>query len=208
MPNIDWEWLACGPSWLAVGLFLGYIAGRLHNDQRMIKEYVMERKTKPVKDERGISTHRISADIAAAVIVVITAIAAFQSNQASNDGNAAIEQIQTQNEVRARENRCISSVWFATVQALNERTTYSGAQAQANRDLQEAQAELLAFFLNRSDSTEEEARAKIQDYFGALRAFLDLANKTLGQQTKFDYPTEDEFVACLRQAQIPAQEDK
>lgn len=203
MHNIDWIWLSCGIPCLCVGFVLGYVAGRLQNDHRENKETEVARKW----NEYGIFKHRLASNVAAALVVLITAFAAFSSQVASNNANEAVAEVKHQTSIRNAETQCISTIVFATIQALNERTTYTIAQAEANVDLQRAQAELLSFFLNSAPDTPEEAgRAAVARYFAALQKFTDLAAQTANKAEQYEYPTEEEFLDCLHEARNPAQE--
>lgn len=206
MNNIDWNWLGEGLPQLGIGLLIGYAIGRLQDNHKMIKEMWMERRRK--HDERGIVKHRVLADVTLLIIIVITVWAAVQSQIAVNKVTENQEAVERQYQIRAKENACISSVLFATVQALNERTSFTVAQAEANVALQRAQAEMLGYFLDLPpDATEEERRAVTTRYFEALTDFINLSVQTQDKAEEFKFPTEEEFIACLDQAHNPAQED-
>lgn len=203
MRNIDWGWIGCGVPWLLVGFVFGYIVGRIQNGFQDNKESRMVNR-----DERGIFRYPLLADVAALLVVIITVFAAIQSQAASNDAQDAIAEVKVQTDVRNSETKCVSTVVFATIQALNERTTYTIKQAQANVALQRAQALLIDFFLTATPTTpEEEGRAAISRYFGALQTFTKLAAKTAGKTKQYEYPTEEEFLVCIHRARNPAQED-
>lgn len=205
MHNIDWEWIGCGVPWLLVGFVFGYIVGRIQNGFQDNKESHMSKRK---RDERGIFRYPLLADAAALIVVIITVFAAIQSQAASNHAQDAIAEVKVQTEVRNAETKCISTVVFATIQALNERTTYTIRQAQANVDLQRAQALLIDFFLTATPTTPEaEGRAAISRYFEALQIFTKLAAQTAGKAKQYEYPTEEEFLGCIHNARNPAQED-
>jgi hypothetical protein len=95
-----------------------------------------------------------------------------------------------------RSQDCTQQFLGATVNALNERTTYTTAQANANSDLQHAQLKFIATLANKKH-TQSDAESAFTDYFHALKHYNTLVALSAGKADRFPYPTTDDYRACL-----------
>lgn len=186
----------------ALGCVLGFILGRFDLRLRDIKDQMNEidecvhECRKRIRDERG--TMKISAIRHGALLVVVALcfVSTYLSGSAANKSNDTSQRvIQLQSEQKQNVD-CTTQVLFDAIRALNERTTYSGAQADANIALVQGQLDLL---LRSQDPnlTDAEGQELFQTYVAKVQEFIELANKTKGQQLEFPYPTVEDLTRCL-----------
>lgn len=152
-----------------------------------MKGTTMTSETKPLSKWRSNMY-----GVALACVVVLTAYAAFTSQAASN----RVLDLQSS---RDAETSCISRVLFTTIQALNQRTQFTTAQALANSDLQRKQAAFISVVL-RPEHTPQEGKAALQQYFRALQHFNRLIDKSVSQAIQNPYPEPTDFTNCLADA--------
>lgn len=129
--------------------------------------------------------------IALGLVVIITAYAAFLSQLASN-------KVQESQNQRDEENRCTSTIIFSTVKALNERTEFSTAQAEANVRLQKSQLEFITTLVN--PQVQANYKEKLEGYFKALKAFNEVVAQNAGKAESFPYPVPEQYARCLANA--------
>lgn len=184
----------------AIGSGLGFLAGYIVASLREIKEEVDEMldiekgstPDRPVtkRDERGFIRYPVLADAMLLVVLVLTVYAAFVSQAASNDVRATQE---SQDQVT----ECNKVFLTRTIDALNERTTYTQAQAQANVELQRAQTRLLAVLLEEPPPSDARSEVAFNEYFETLTNFVTVNSKYADKVETNPYPTTDEVEDCL-----------
>ena len=180
--------------YLLLGCLIGFVLGYITRALRDIKEELQEvdETVHKLKDESGITRFPVVANIALALVVMTTVYAAFLSQKASNE----VEENQLTIE---KITKCNQMYLAKTVEALNERTTYSLAQARANVDLQGAQAELLRRILVEPPPTQEVGRDALRDYFeGGVQSYIEVNERALAKYIENPYPTTEDIEACLR----------
>lgn len=96
-----------------------------------------------------------------------------------------------------RSQDCTQQFFGSTINALNERTTYTVQQANANQDLQQAQLKFITV-LAAPDHTTAQGTAAFSDYFDALRHYNTLVQLGAGKADRFPYPRVEDYRACLR----------
>ena len=197
---------------ILIGFVLGYFTHKLQNIEEKVEEVDMI-----VKKDRGeggfirfpswssIKRWFSKIDIkhvALFIVVLLSAAASFQSQIVSNkiERNSAEDQ-KTQERI-VRILTCNSSFLGKTIVALNERTTYSADQADANVKLQKEQLRLLTFALTVPPPSARDGRKAVDRYFKTLNNYVDLASKTASKQLKNAYPTSEEFTSCVNAKEI------
>lgn len=142
-------------------------------------------------------------NVALLVVVLLTAFAAFQSQRAANKSNDTSDTVSDQQtalgslQAEMKKNLdCTTGILFNAINALNERTTFSSGQADANIALVQAQFDLITKGQN-PNLTEEEQNALFQTYVDQVEQFLTVAEQVKGQQQQFPYPTVEDLTTCL-----------
>ena len=126
-------------------------------------------------------------DLMLIVVVLMVAFAAFSSQRNSNDVK------HTQSD-QLKVGYCNAEFLGKTIEALNERTTYSGSQVQANITLQKSFLEFLRILTFQPPKPQEEQE---RAYYKDLGLFVEIAEKAVDKQVKNPYPTVDQFTSCL-----------
>ena len=191
--RIQWLLLGC-----LIGLVLGYVARDIRDKISMKRSAEEERAIRMgerhKRNESGMMRGTYLANIMLLLVVLLTAVAAFQSQKASNNVERANREITAIGD-------CTRVYLDRTITALNERTTYSRAQADANVELQRLQSRFLSVLLVQPPAPIEEFNGALQNYFDALNEFVRLAGKTSQKAAENPYPTEDELDRCIEQNQ-------
>lgn len=185
-------------TWFLLGVIVGWMIGKLKEIRRgeiEIREKLEEvdrhvKKQKRQRDESGIVRYPLAADVLLFVVIVMTAWAAFATART----NAELErQSQRSDEITA----CVQQYLYKTIEALNERTTYTQDTVDSNVDLQEGLAEFIDILLFQPPKTPQERYAALQKFDRKLAAYVATANKQRGKTLAYPYPTEEELSACL-----------
>lgn len=178
--------------WLLLGCIIGFALGYIVRYLQEIKEELdeVDRVVKKNHNEDGFVRNPIVMDIALLFVVVLTVYAAFSSQQASNDVQASQDRI-------ARITFCNQQYLSKTIQALNERTTYTQDQARANVDLQRAQGRFIGILLKNPPVADREVKDALTNYFTALTTFVTVNSKADAKVDTYPYPTNDELQNCL-----------
>jgi len=132
-----------------------------------------------------------------ALVVFICVFASFQTQHVNNDLRANDAGDKRQQDQIERISECNSDFLGKTISALNERTTYSKEQAQANIDLQIGFQTFLRVLTLQPPPTTKQSTAAFVKYFEKLNAFVDLAKKSQNKVELNPYPTLDEFSDCV-----------
>lgn len=181
--------------WLIIGCVIGFILGYIVRALQGIKEELVEVET-ILKDEprkrndHGFMRYPVIADFALLVVVLMTVWAAFASQHATN-------QVHEQQKAQARITSCTNEYLAKTIEALNERTTYTLDQAQTNVKLQEAQKNYLKFLTHIPPYPEVERAAALRDYVARLSDFVEVSIKNTAKVSANPYPTPTEFSDCV-----------
>lgn len=196
-----------------IGSVVGYIVRLLQETREKIvevDEHVQDTHHAP-REESGFITFPALKNFFVLAIVAVAAWAAITTQLVNNDLKSAQGDLKSavadlkvaQADLKKAQERtehvvfCTSLILSKAIDALNERTTYSGAQADANVELQQAQAEMLGILAHEPPYPEARRDAAIQAYFDALGKFFGLAKKSQEKVEQNDYPTIEEFKACL-----------
>lgn len=185
--------------YLAIGGAIGFVLGYMVRSLRRIDARLegVEKIKKPPNDA-GFVRNPIILDIVLLLVVLMTAWAAVSSQLNSNKLADAQHTIATNQVRQDRLTSCTSTFLSETIVALNERTTYTQEQADANVQLQKAQAQFLGLlFRKQPPVTREESYAAAQKYFNALTSFIEVNAKSNNKVSSNPYPTNDEFRACI-----------
>ena len=188
--------------YILLGSLIGFVAGYVVRTLQDIRDEMRSMNTNLRRDrnEDGLLRYPVFANTLLFLVVVLTAYSAWASQHASNE----VER--TQARISAIT-QCNNDILSATVAALNERTTYTRNQSDANVDLQMAQAETLRILLREPPSPELEQEAAAQEYFAALLRFVETSNKARANAERTDYPTVDQLQKCLVEGEEGEEEE-
>jgi cytochrome bd-type quinol oxidase subunit 2 len=166
--------------WFVLGALIGFIVGYIVRGFREIRAR---------KNEDGFVTEQAILRLSLFCVIVISVTAAFLSQRATNNVTEDQKRI-------ARAAYCNQTFLGLTIMALNERTTYAKSQADANVNLQRAQATFFKVLLN-PESTEKIRQKATTTYVAALATFLIVSTKASIAQRDNPFPTETQFVDCV-----------
>lgn len=185
---------------MAIGFVLGYFTrslDRLKDEVAEIKEELDE-VDEIVKEERNLRQHNEDGfvkptgamGIALFIVIAVTVGAAFLSQRASNDAQNAQDKL-------ADVTSCNTVLLSKLTDVLNERTTYTGAQANANIELQQAQSTFFDLLLHRPPFSEHRRYLAAQHYQESQHKFLDLTKKSANKVEDNPIPSKQELERCL-----------
>lgn len=183
-------WLVLG---MAVGFVLGYIVALLRDITEGVDEIdtiVKEKRPRRVRGEGGFMRIPVLADVLYILALVIVVWGAFSAQKATNEVEA------TQNRLE-QVTSCNEDTLTRTVEALNERTQYTAAQATRNVELQRAQYQFLAILLEDPPPSDARINQSLRVYIDALGEFVVVNTKATETQQKFPYPTPEDYQSCL-----------
>jgi hypothetical protein len=182
-----------------VGFFIGWLVKRQRDTTSTLKE-IRDTVNSILEDRRnegGFVRNRYVLDVFLLVIVCITAYAAFRSEQTS-DRLADTQEKLAETQQRLENTTACNRVYLGeTIDALNQRTTYTVQQAQANLELQKEQARYLGTVLVLPQPSAAELRTSLQRYFSELGKFTRTNTRTIDEIESNPYPTPTEFSQCL-----------
>lgn len=198
--------------WIGLGILIGFVLGKIHD--RLMTYY---KEASNVSDEKqdgffirtrtGLREWRSNLTfnrVAVFVVVMLTAFASFQSQRVNNAQKANDKRDDARQAQIDQINRCTYSFLGKTIVALNERTTYSTKQADANLKLQKEQLRLLSFALSTPPPQPEDGEKAVQRYLKKLNTYVDLVTKTRNKQETNAYPTIEEFRDCVTSKPVTA----
>lgn len=182
--------------WLSLGMVLGFVLGLIVATLRELKEEVSAIdeivRTEHGRNETGFMRYPVIADFMLIVVLVIVVAGAFSAQNASNKTD------QNQAEI-SKITDCNQEFLTGTIEALNERTTYTQVQATRNIELQEAQSRFLAILLDQPPPSDRQVRDSLSTYFNALNDFVDINAKTRMKADEFPYPTTQDYESCIEE---------
>ena len=189
--------------WLILGGLVGFVLGYIVRSLRVIKEDVgaikdeVDEIDEIVKEKRehrraddGFMHVRILRDVILLAVVIVVAWSAFASQKASNDVKAQQDRI---DQITV----CNSEFLARTIRILNIRTDAVQARADANYELQKAQAKFFKLLLEIPPLPEADQRQAAEEYVEALNTFVRVSKQTKAQGVATPYPTNEELQACL-----------
>ena len=181
--------------YILIGGFIGFVAGYVVRTLQDIRDE-MNTLNREVRDpslkgdvDDGFLRYPIFANTLLFIVLAMTAFAAFASQKAANDVEAAQAKIENVTQ-------CNHDILTETILALNERTTYTRNQSDANVDLQKAQADMLRVLLREPPRPELEQDEAAQAYFQALVKFLETVDDAEITSESTDYPTVGDLQSC------------
>ena len=185
--RLGWMLLGCG-----IGFILGYIVRSLRYMKGELDEVdgLVKRKLGDRETDDGFMNMRYIRDVAVLIVVVLTVWAAFASQKASNDVKAQQDRI---DQITV----CNSEFLSRTIRVLNIRTDAVQARADANYELQKAQAKFFKLLLEIPPLPETDQRQAAEEYVEALNTFVRVSKQTKAQGAATPYPTNEELQACL-----------
>jgi hypothetical protein len=187
--------------YLLIGCGIGFVLGYIVRSIREIKEKVEEvdlhvrehDEHKPPNDpnDGGFVLPKFVGQVALLLVVLLTAWSAFASQKATND-------IKDTQAAQKRATSCTVTFLRTTISALNQRTTYTVAQANANVSLQQSFEKIVDLSLRKTPKvTPDEARRAVEEYSISLKAFLSLSQANSQKIVQNPYPTAHELQICL-----------
>lgn len=179
-------------TYLVLGGLIGFIVGYFTRSLRSIEQHVdhVDQIVTKRDEEDGVMQTPTIANMVLLAVLVLTVWAAFSSQSASNKVTS------TQDE-QERTTACTQRYLSKTIEALNERTTYSTEQLQKNVQLQKDQSKFLGVLLQKPPATEEERRVALDAYYENLTDFVVVAGLSGKKFEENPYPTDEEFMACI-----------
>lgn len=190
-----------------IGSVVGYIVRLLQETREKINvvdEHVQDTHHDPHNERGFITPAFFKKNWLVLLLVAVAAWAAFTTQSVNNNFKSQQDDLKVaQADLKSTQDRldhvvsCTSFILTKAITALNERTTYSGAQADANIELQKAQAEMLDILTHEPPYSDAKKEAALQAYLEAQDRFFELSEKSEIKVDQNDYPTEAEFVACL-----------
>lgn len=181
---------------LLLGMAIGFVLGYLVRLVRDIKEELDEVKEEieevlpSRKNNNGGFIKIPLRDIAILLVVGLTAWAAFVSQKASND----VENSQDRSKLQTA---CTIAITGEALDALNQRSTFTKAAADANIELQQSQSDFFGLLLHQPPFSETRRAEAAQQYFGDLQQFLVLAKKSSNKVSENPFPTVKDLQNCL-----------
>ncbi len=189
--RLGWMILGC-----MIGFFAGYVVRYLQDMKEeldevdgIVKNELGKRASDKDKDDRGFVRNDLFKDVMLLIVVIVTVWAAVVSSIAS--GNVK----DTQKEQK-RITVCNQVFLGKTVKALNERSEFTIAQAQANVDLQKAQAKFLTLLMHQPPYSQERRSQAASDYVTTLTNFVTVSGKSAQKAQLYPYPTDSELDRC------------
>lgn len=182
-----------------VGFVLGYVVRTLHDSKEEmdeVLEVVREIKDKLDADDSNSTEKRFHINgesgsidlgflknLVIAGVVLITAFAAFSSQNASNNVRSSTE--------------CNRKFLAQTISALNERTTYTVRQSDAIVKLQKAQSVYLKELLVRPPKPDSDLTKALRTYVRTLTRYVEVTDRARAKVEANPFPTESELSKCL-----------
>lgn len=195
-------------TWFLLGVLVGLIISWLKDIRRgedeikeKLDEVVEIEHQKRDRDEAGSIRFPSAGNFLLLCVVIMTVWASFSTASTNN-------KIEKQGDRQEIITACVQKYLYGTIQALNERTTYTQATSTANVELQKGLAEFIDILLFQPPKTVEETYAALQEFDNKLTQFVELSNKQKGKTDMFPYPTEDELSSCLGYEINTTQEDQ
>lgn len=179
------------------------VNGEVHDIKEEVDEIDSIVKTKR-RDEAGFMRVPVVADILVISVLALTVWAAWSTGETNNKLEAAITDISANQkaddlqEVRIQKiTSCTLEFTSKTIEALNERTTYTGRSSEANAQVLQAQQDFLEIILRIPPPSDADALAALRTYTDAVAKYNILEDKAKDKRNEFAYPTNEELAACL-----------
>lgn len=186
-------------AFLAAGIVIGTVLGMVYSTMRNTKRtrQSTERMEKRLNENGAINLTTIGM-----VIALVVVVASLFSTLNTNRQVAETQDQLAQNAViRDKENNCTASILFSTVDALNQRTEYTGVQADANVKLQRSQLRFLRVLAQSNGEGDGSAGLEALDsYLNALNTYVKATAEQRSVAQENPYPTQAEYAECLQQA--------
>lgn len=189
-----------------IGFVVGYMTGRLRDIETLVKEVdeivKEDRGIDPEADqdrnERGVARFTpFLKQLPLFLALVFTLYAAFSAQAATNKEKQTSERLDATVQRLDDLTTCNTDILGKALNALNERTTYSGDQAALQLELQKAQATFLRIIIGPPPPTDEAAFAALKEYFDKLTQFAVVSEKSQEKIRNNSYPTKDQLDACF-----------
>lgn len=185
--------------WLAIGCFIGFVLGYIVRSLRDIKdkvdhmdEMVTEGDSSKweKKGEDGAFSQAFVTYICLALVVFLTAWAAFISQQASNEVKRTQEQL-------THVTSCNRTYLTQALEVLNGRTVYTRAQAEANINLQTSFNTFLQVLAHKPPYSLAKRTQAFKSYATDLQHFVAISRKNTRQQTANPIPKPGNLTRCF-----------
>lgn len=172
--------------WLLLGCLIGFILGLIVPPSI----WGCDSKSGTKRGFFNKVDHPIST-VVMGILVILTAVASFQSQRATN----ALKEAQSDLETISN---CNKDVLFNALSSLNERSTYNRASADANASMQRAQLDLLTVMVEKPPASMQREQEALNKYWHALNKTIDAQNELNISTSANPYPTEADLTRCLK----------
>lgn len=186
--------------WLLIGCMIGLLLGysvRILEDVADNSKFWMngpERFTSRHSDQRGVMHTRLYGNVALLLVVAITVWAAVVSQRASDD----VREVQDR---MGQILECNQNVFARALDVLNDRTTYSTDQLDANLDLQIAQSNMIEAILLEDPPTAGTYERESELYLEKLLVFIGATQKSKTTRDTKPYPKAEDIERCVERVE-------
>lgn len=182
--------------WLLLGIVIGYVVSRLGEMVkylREIKEKVddVDKRVHSKQNEAGFMRRPLVADLCMIIALALTVWAAVISGRSA-------AKVQDNQDDTLRTTYCTQQFLSKTIAGLNQRTKYTQDRADANVELQKAQARFIGILLIQPPKTEEEQKRSLVNYFATLNNFIHASEQAATDVKTNPFPTNRGLAKCLR----------
>lgn len=190
LPDVFWDRMI----FMALGCIMGFVLGLLIKVDREAKEACREVREvhEEVHELLEHEKHKDEKEDGTTVIQTITfVLCALLIGYATVASQLAVNKSNHQAD-------CTQTTVVDVLNILGERSTYTVDQVQANKELQEAQADFISLVL-RPRSTFEQRREALSEYFDALNEFTKYASAAATKASNFPIPKSKGYKECLNE---------
>ena len=189
-------WLLLG---VVIGYFLSYMTRTVRETLEEVHEVKLMLKNDPARtrNERGAVDRPTFNQIALVIVLLLTAFAAFQSQQASNKVKTTQDELEDTQVALQQVTTCNRTVLSQALSALNTRTSYTQAAAGSNLTLVKAQVTMFDVLLHRPPYSEMTRFEATEVYNRAAKTFIELGTESQNNALTTKYPTDEDLATCI-----------
>ena len=183
--------------WLVIGMAIGGGVGYLVRERQERTTRGGHLSHSATKKDRKINFQ----SVAMLVVVVLVVLAAFRSQRSANKANDAQKKIATSQDQVTDVASCSQTFLTITIAALNDRTTFSSQQAQAQVDIQVANEAYLQARQEVPPVSDAALSMVRMNYINVVQHYIMVQQQNATTIKNHPYPTVDDFMNCLKDKQ-------